>query len=417
MIHMKYIVLLGDGMADWPIDDLDGKTVLDAANTPNMDWIATHGKMGLFHTIPDSLAPGSETANMTIMGYNPVTDLTGRGPLEALSAGVNLEPGDIAFRCNLISIEKGLIKDYSSGHITTEESKPLIEFINKKLGTDSIEFISGIQYRHILKLSGDQFSDKIICTPPHDQLDKPYKDFLIAPMDEKNTKAVYTAEVLNKLIEESRDLLVNHSINEERANNNNNIATNVWFWSGGKKPSLVPFKKKYGLTGGVISAVDLIFGLGVSIGLEPIHVKGATGLLNTNYAGKVQAAIDVLKNKDFVYLHVEAPDEMGHAGDYKKKIQAIEDFDAKIVKPIIEAESLFNNDLTIAVLPDHPTPVKIRTHSRDPVPFAIYSPKKAKTPPIKKQYFSEKNATNAEFGEISSGEQFINLLIDNHNTK
>ncbi len=346
---------------------------------------------------------------MNIMGYNPETDLTGRGPLEALSAGVPMEPYHLAFRCNVITIENDLIKDYSSGHITSEESRPLIEAVHSRFHKDGVDFYPGVQYRHILRLDGRLFSDAIICTPPHDVMDQPYKQYLIKPKNANDEKAVRTAKYLNDLIEQSSDVLMSHAINQKRKSEGKRMATHIWIWGGGKKPDVVPFKEKFGLTGGVISAVDLVFGIGAAVGLRPIHVEGATGLLDSNFEGKVEAAIEELKRNDFVYVHVEAPDEMGHSGDCQKKIQAMEIFDSRVVKPILEAESLFNNELVICILPDHPTPCQIRTHSREPIPFMIYNPK-SKNAHMKNRLFSEKSGEQGEFGLITSGQQLINLM-------
>ena len=407
---MKYVILICDGAADWPIEELGNKTIFEAAETPSMDWVANHGQMGLLKTIPEGMDSGSAIANMTIMGYNPKTEFTGRGPLEALSAGVKLKKTDIAFRLNLITIEEGLIKDYSSGHITTEESKQLIETIQSELSEKGVDFFPGVQYRHILRLDGNDYSANIHTTAPHDQLDKPYKEFLAKPKDPYDKKAKTTAIFLNKLIERSYEPLIKHEININRAKKGKRMATHIWPWSGGVKPNLKTLKEKYGLEGAVISAVDLIFGLGIAAGLEPIHVEGATGLPNTNYKGKVDAALKVLREKDLVYLHIEATDEMGHTGVPQKKIDAVKDFDEKVVKPFIEAEEEFNNEIVIVILPDHPTPCKIRTHSNDPVPFAIYNPKK-ESKPIKNRGYSEGSGEDGEFGLINTGEAFIQLIL------
>ena len=408
---MKYVILVCDGAADWPIEELDNKTIFEATEIPFMDWIASHGQMGLLKTIPEGMHPGSEVANMSILGYRPERDLTGRGPLEALSAGVSLNKTDLAFRCNIITIEEGLIKDYSSGHITTEESRPLILHLQSQLKDDGVDFFPGVQYRHVLRLDGKKYSENIILTPPHDQLDKPYKDFLAKPSKLDDEKAKMTADYINNLIERSHNLLIEHEINKKRAKNAQEMATHIWPWGGGKKPNIEPFSKKYGLYGSVISAVDLIFGLGIAAGLEPIRVKGATGLPDTNYEGKVRAALKELKQKDFIYLHVEATDEMAHTGDPYKKIDALEKFDQFIVKPFISAEKKFNNELVIAILPDHPTPCKIRTHSNDPVPFAIFNPIKTIKRTQSRKY-SENSGREGEYGLIKNGEEFIRLLLN-----
>ncbi|TFG07533.1 MAG: cofactor-independent phosphoglycerate mutase [Promethearchaeota archaeon] len=405
---MKYVILVCDGAADWPIESLGNKTIFEAADIPYMDYIASHGKMGALRTIPEGNHPGSEVANMSIMGYRPEKDLTGRGPLEALSANVPLNETDIAFRCNLITIENELIKDYSAGHITTKESKQLILKLQSQLNDRGVDFFPGVQYRHILRLDGKIFSEDIILTPPHDQLDKPYKDFLARTISSEDEKAQMTANYINELIERSHEHLIKHPINKKRNKKGKSMATHIWPWGGGKKPIIEPFQEKYGLDGAVISAVDLIHGLGIAAGLEPIHVKGATGLPNTNYKGKVKAGLKILKKRDFLYLHVEATDEMAHTGDPHKKIDALEKFDQLIVKPILEAENKFNNNLSIAILPDHPTPCEIRTHSNEPVPFAIYNPLISTYLPRK---FSEMEAQGGEFGLIENGEEFIRLLL------
>ena len=407
---MKYIILICDGAADWPIESLGNKTIFEMTEIPSMDWIASHGQMGMLKTIPDGMHPGSEVANMSIMGYRPEKDLTGRGPLEALSVGVPLSKTDIAFRCNIINIDKGLIKDYSAGHITTDESTPLITYLQSQLSDDGVDFFPGVQYRHILRLDGNKFSENIILTPPHDQLDKPYKDFLAKSKDASDENAKMTADYINNLIERSYKPLIEHKINKKRVKKGQLMVTHIWPWGGGKKPDIEPFNEKYGLYGSVISAVDLIFGIGIAAGLESIHVKGATGLPDTNYAGKVKAALNALKERDFVYLHIEAIDEMAHTGNPEKKMAALKDFDQYVVKPLIEAEKKFNNELAIAILPDHPTPCKIRTHSNDPVPFAIYNPLNALRIKSERKY-SEKAGKEGEYGLIQNGEEFMNLFL------
>ncbi|MBD3253575.1 MAG: cofactor-independent phosphoglycerate mutase [Candidatus Lokiarchaeota archaeon] len=407
---MKYIILICDGAADWPIEELRNKTIFEVSNTPNMDFIARKGKMGLLRTVPKGMAPGSECANMTIMGYRPERVLNGRGPLEALSAKVPLAENDLAFRCNLITIKEGIIKDYSAGHITTKESRKLINSLQKMFGGNGVDFFSGVQYRHILRLDGNQFSEKIITTPPHDKLDEPYESHLIKPINSDNEQAQRSSTFLNNLINKSNDLLINHKINKKRLKAGKRPATHIWPWSGGRKPNIRSFKEKYGLKGSVISAVDLLFGLGIAAGLDPIHVKGATGLPDTNYEGKVNAALKELKTKSFVYLHVEAIDEMGHTGDPYKKIKALEDFDRRIVGPILNSEKDFKNRLVIALLPDHPTPIEIRTHSSEPVPFAIYNPKTSNQED-KSRIFSEKWGKSGEYGLIENGEDFMEIFL------
>lgn len=407
---MKYIIVICDGAADWPIEELGNKTIFEATETPNLDWLASHGQMGLLRTIPIGMAPGSECANMTILGYHPEKELTGRGPLEALSMGIPLRKEDIAFRCNVITIKDGLIDDYCSDHITSEEAKVLIQDLQANLGGNGTNFHSGVQFRHVLIIDGEKHSEDIETTPPHDQLDKAYKDFLIKPKNNNDVLAKETADYLNDLIEKSHPILINNPVNIKRKEKGLRMATHIWPWSGGKKPSIIPFPKKYALEGSVISAVDLIFGLGIAAGLEPVHVKGATGLPDTNYKGKVEAAIQELTKKDFVFLHVEATDEMGHTGIPEKKMMALEYFDKKIVAPLLKAEEKFNDELVIVVLPDHPTPLEIRTHTDEPVPFVIYNPKN-KRQNENSRPFSEAEGEKGELGLIEDGEAFIKKML------
>jgi 2,3-bisphosphoglycerate-independent phosphoglycerate mutase len=370
---MKYIILLGDGMADRPRVDLGGKTCLQAAKTPNLDLLATLGQVGMVHTVPEGFPPGSDVANLSVMGYDPRKYYTGRSPLEAASIGVDLAPNDIAFRCNLVTLriigaksgstDKGrraIMEDFSAGHISTQEARLLIEEIDSKLGSDHIRFYPGVSYRHLMVWKGGK--DKIECTPPHDILDKDIQDYL--PRGEGD-------EVINTLMEASLDLLLAHPVNKTRLANGKRQANSIWLWGQGKRPALPTFKEKYGLEGAMISAVDLTKGLGIYAGFEVINVPGATGWIDTNYVGKAEHALWALKSKDIVYIHVEAPDEAGHTGDLKNKLKSIEDFDEFIVGNIIHGMKQFD-EYRILALPDHPTPIEIRTHTKDPVPFVIY---------------------------------------------
>lgn len=373
---MKYIILLGDGMADWPRKDLNGKTCLMAAKTPNLDKLATLGQVGMVHTIPEGFPPGSDVANLSVMGYDPRKYYSGRSPLEAASIGVELRPDDVAFRCNLVTLRisgarpimthsgrKAILEDFSAGHITTEEARLLIEEIDNKLGNDRIRFYPGVSYRHLMVWHGGK--DKIECTPPHDIQDKEIQDYL--PRGEGD-------DTINSLMEASLDLLTSHAVNKARQESGKRVANSIWLWGQGKRPKMPTFKEKYGLDGAMISAVDLTKGLGIYAGFEVINVPGATGWIDTNYIGKAEHALFALKTKDIVYVHVEAPDEAGHAGELEKKIKAIEDFDEKLVGNIIHGMKQFD-EYRILALPDHPTPVEIRTHSSDPVPFIIYDNK------------------------------------------
>jgi len=393
---MKYVVLLGDGMADYPLDELDGLTPLQAADTPNMDLAASNGQCGLAITIPRDMPPGSDVANLSILGYDPGKYYSGRGPLEAASIGVQLGPDDIAFRCNLITETDGMIADYSAGHITTEEAGKLIKLVDEKLGSTTVKFHPGISYRHLLVLSNSQCQD-VQCTPPHDQIGGNVKDFLPTG---KNS------ELLIQLINDSRPILEASHINKMRAQNGKNMGNMIWPWAQGRAPTMPTLKEMYGLEGSMISAVDLLKGLGVYAGLEVIDVPGATGYLDTNYQGKAEAAIQALGSGDFVYVHVEAADEAAHIGDLDAKIKAIEDFDHKIVGPILKGLSAFN-DYKVVIMPDHRTPIELRTHTHDPVPFVVLSSNDAKDEVTEYNEFSVQNGSLG----IVNGHQIMNYLI------
>lgn len=364
---MKYIVLIGDGIADRPLESLGNKTPLQVARKPHLDYLAKYGKVGLVKTIPAGLPAGSDVANLSILGYDPTKYYTGRAPIEAAAQKIELENDQTAFRCNLVTVKDNVMVDYSADHISTEEAKELIKAINETLGDGELTFYSGVSYRHLLVIKGD-YSD-LQCTPPHDISGKKIDDYL--PTGGQQEK-------IRKLMTESQKILATHPINLIREKNNKNPANMIWLWGQGKKPLLPSFYEKYNLRGAVISAVDLIKGLGALLGLEVIQVQGATGYLDTNYAGKVAAAISTLLEKqyDFVYLHVEAPDEVSHQGDTALKIYAIEEFDKKIVGPILRAleEKIENRKYRLLALSDHATPISLRTHADDPVPFVIYSP-------------------------------------------
>ncbi len=369
---MKYIILLGDGMADRPNACTGGKTCLQAARTPNLDRLATLGEVGMVRTVPPGFPPGSDVANLSVMGYDPAKYFTGRSPLEAASMGVQLGPDDIAYRCNLVTLRltaakaaagrsrRAVMEDFSAGHISTQEARTLIEEIDGKLGSGHIRFYPGVSYRHLMVWKNGK--DRIECTPPHDIQDKYIEDYL--PRGEGD-------DIINGLMEASIDILSNHPLNKGRLEKGKRPANSIWLWGQGRRPSMPTFREKYGLEGSVISAVDLTKGIGVYAGFDVITVPGATGWIDTNYVGKAEHALFALKTKDIVYLHVEAPDEAGHTGDAKNKIKAIEDFDELIVGNIVEGMKQFD-DYRILALPDHPTPLEIRTHSAEPVPFVIY---------------------------------------------
>ncbi|MBO5226390.1 MAG: cofactor-independent phosphoglycerate mutase [Parabacteroides sp.] len=367
---MKTIIILGDGMADEPIEALGGKTPLQYAHTPYMDKLATLGVTGRLKTVADGFHPGSEVANMAILGYDLPTVYEGRGVLEAASIGYNLQPGEMAMRCNLICVEGDILKNHSAGHITTEEADELIRFLNEKLGSERIHFYTGVSYRHLLVIKG---ADKRLdCTPPHDVPLQPFHPLLIKP---EVAEAQETADLLNELILKSQEILESHPINQKRIAAGKDPANSIWPWSPGYRPAMHTLQEMYGIKqGAVISAVDLIRGIGVYAGLKVIDVKGATGLYDTNYEGKAQAALEALKTNDFVYLHVEASDEAGHEGDVNLKIQTIENLDKRAIGILFEELQKWEEPVTIAVLPDHPTPCAVRTHTNTPIPFVIYKP-------------------------------------------
>ena len=357
----RYMVILGDGMADRPLKELGGKTPLEAANTPNMDRLAQEGTCCWVKTVPKGMPPGSDVANLSVMGYDPQRFYTGRAPIEAASMGVELKEGDIAFRCNLVTIENGVMKDYSAGHISSEEAAELIASLQEALGDERFSFHPGVSYRHLMVWRG---GPKVLeCTPPHDISDQEIAEHL--PKGEGSTE-------LLELMEKAREILANHPVNSRRAGSGKNPANSVWFWGEGPKPWLPAFEERFGLNGGVISAVDLVKGIGVLAGLKPVSVPGATGYIDTNYQGKVDAAIEILSEGQFVYIHIEAPDEAGHQGSVETKIRAIEDVDSKVVAPLVEWAKGCGKRVRILLTPAHPTPIEIKTHSSDPVPFVIW---------------------------------------------
>jgi len=406
---MKHIIILGDGMADHAIDRLGGKTPLQYADTPYMNFLAKQGKTGMLNTIPDGFLPGSEVANTAILGYDLNKVYEGRGPLEAASIGYEMQPNDMAIRCNIIELANGRIKNHHGGHLTTEEGDLLIKFLDKELGNDQVKFITGIQYRHLLVIKNG--NKHITCAPPHDHPNEEWKPLLVKPEEgytEYNSDRITpqaTADLLNDLIIKSQSLLANHPFNRQRTEK----ANSIWPWSGGYRPSMSTLMQLYPdiKSGSVISAVDLIRGIGHYAGLDIIKVPGATGLANTNYEGKASAAIEALKKQDFVFLHIEASDEAGHDGDLELKLQTIRYLDARIVKPVYEAVSEWEGPVCIALLPDHPTPVEIRTHVKEPVPFAIWH---RDIQPDKVTTYDEKSCTRGEYGLLSL-QQFMETFM------
>lgn len=400
---MKYIIILGDGMADEPLQELGGKTPLQAADTPYIDKLAHMGKTGMLDTIPPGMHPGSEIANLAVMGYNVPEVFEGRGVLEAASMGVELNEGDLALRCNLICVERGIIKNHSAGHISSEEAAELMTFLNKKIGNDMIRFYPGVSYRNLLVIKGG--NKGINCTPPHDVMGSPYKEVMVKP---ETIDAEKTARLINYLIMRSFFLLVDHPVNMKRIAEGKDPATCIWPWSPGNKPKMPTFREMWGVErSAVISAVDLIQGIGVLAGMDVILVEGATGLYDTNYEGKARAAIDALHDHDLVYLHIEASDEAGHEGDAELKVKTIEYLDKRVVKTIMEETSTMEEPVALAVLPDHPTPCAIRTHTNDPIPFVIYKPGMA---PDQVDVYDEFAPRAGGYGMLR-GPQFMEMFL------
>lgn len=400
---MKHIIVLGDGMADEPIEELGGRTPLQAADTPAMDWLAAHGRCGVLKTVPEGYHPGSEIANLSVLGYDLDRVFEGRGSLEAASMGVDIEPGEMAMRCNLVCIENGLIKNHSAGHITTAEAGELIDFLQRELGGGDANFYRGVSYRHLLKLKGGD--KRVDCTPPHDVPGTPFRDVMVRPLV---PEASATADRLNELILRSQQILPSHPVNLRRVAEGKDPANSIWPWSPGYKPSMETLAQRYGIRSGVvISAVDLIRGIGVYAGLQPVEVEGATGLYTTNYEGKVQAAIDALYAHDFVYLHIEASDEAGHEGDVALKLRTVEYLDHRVLKPLIEAVARMDEPVAIALLPDHPTPCRVRTHTATPVPFVIW---RSGIEPDDVTRYDEFSAARGAYGSLA-GDEFMKAFF------
>ena len=400
---MKYIVVLGDGMADEPIAKLGGKTPLEYAETPVMDQLSRKSEIGMVHTIPVGMNPGSDTANLAVMGYNPRKYYTGRSPLEALSIGVDMKESDIALRCNIVTVsdddlpyEEKTITDHSSGEISTEDAAVLLEAVREELENDIYHFYTGTSYRHLTIWSHGEVVD---LTPPHDILGRKIGEYL--PED----------RVLREMMKKSYQILNQHPINVKRASEGLNKANSIWFWGAGTRPALDSFSNKTGKKGVMISAVDLLRGIAVGAGLKNIIVEGANGTLHTNYEGKAQAAVDALVREgyDFAYVHVEAPDEMGHQGSMERKVQAIEALDARVIKIIKEQMDLSGEPYRMLITPDHPTPVSIRTHSGNPVPYMLYDSTK------EQQNTWSYNESDAEKSGIfiEEGYTLINRLFEN----
>jgi len=399
---MKKIIILGDGMADEPVEMLGGLTPLQYAPTPYMDMLARQGVTGRLRTVPDGFHPGSEVANMAVLGYDLRQVYEGRGVLEAASMGIDLQAGEMAMRCNLISIDGEQLKNHSAGHISNAEAEELIAFLNNELGSETLRFYSGVSYRNLLVISGGD--KRIDCTPPHDIPLQPFRPALIKAA---HPDAEATAKQLNELILASQQILSSHPVNKRRIARGQDPANSIWLWSPGYRPAMQTLREMFGIaSSAVISAVDLIRGIGVYAGMKVIDVEGATGLYDTNYEGKAQAAIEALRTNELVYLHIEASDEAGHDGDAQLKVRTISDLDSRIIGPVYEAVSQWDEAVTIAVLPDHPTPCAVRTHTAAPVPFLIWH---RDITPDKVQSFDEFTVEKGSCGLLSDDE-FMRFL-------
>ncbi len=407
---MKHLILLADGMADWPVEKLGGKTLLQYADTPHFDFLARNGRCGMLKTIPDGFHPGSEVANSSILGYDQHLVYEGRGPLEAASIGVELADDDLALRCNFVCLQGNLLKNHSCGRLETEESDILIKYLKEHLDSERVHFYTGVQYRNLLVIKGG--NKHIHCTPPHDIPLQPWRENLpkatsqFLPSSEESAEE--TVRLLNDLILKSQELLRNHPLNLERMAKGMDPANSIWPWGGGYRPKMQTLMERFPQvhSGAVITAVDLIRGIGKYAGLRVIDVPGATGLCDTNYEGKAQAALEALKADDFVYLHVEACDEAGHDGDLELKLRCIDALDKRLVRPILEQLSSpqgGQEGVAIALLPDHPTPIAHRTHTNEPIPFCIYHPG---SDPDEVQTFDEVACQHGSYG-LLEGDGFI----------
>ena len=401
---MKYVVILGDGMADYRQPSLNGKTPLMIAKKPNIDALAPLSEVGLCTTVPRGMKPGSDVANLSVLGYNPHDCYTGRSPLEAASIGIELKNTDVTARANLVTVsdesvyaDKTMI-DYSAGEISTEEAKELIEYLAKEINDDKYTLYAGISYRHCLVIDNGRIAGDF--TPPHDITGKPVKGHLPTSEDGKKLLAI---------MEKSYELLKDHPVNKKRVSEGKRPANSLWFWGEGTKPALENFEQKFGLKGAIISAVDLLKGIGKLAGMRVIEVEGATGNYDTNFSGKAAACLDALKELDFVYLHMEAPDECGHHGDAEHKIYSIEQIDEKVVGPIVKGLKEMGEDFAILICPDHPTPISIMTHCSDPVPYLIYNSKKDY--PSSATCYDEEQAENTGI-KIEKGHELIKKLFN-----
>ena len=403
-LSRKYIVLIGDGMADYPIAELGGKTPLQSARTPTLDRLARQGTLGRVNTIPPGFSPGSDVANLTVFGYDPAVYYTGRAPLEAVAMGVKLAPADVAFRCNLVTLLKEdgdtYMEDFSAGHISTEEAGRIVKDLGKELGNEEFNFYPGVSYRHLLVWRNGEASLRLKTTPPHDITGRNISPHV--PEGDGDEEILW-------LMNRARKILPSHPVNLERTGMGKKPGNAIWLWGQGKAPVLKPMTHRFGIRGSVISAVDLIKGIGYYAGLEIVNVPGATGYLDTNYVGKAEYALKALEDQDLVYVHVEAPDEAAHNGNLKDKIQAIEDFDRKIVAPILEGAEKFGG-YRLLILPDHFTPLTIKTHSPEPVPFIVFSSEEKDNPIKAGRSFDEESAEKAGL-LIEKGHELLEKFI------
>ena len=403
-LSRKYIVLIGDGMADYPIAELGGKTPLQSARTPTLDRLARQGTLGRVNTIPPGFSPGSDVANLTVFGYDPAVYYTGRAPLEAVAMGVKLAPADVAFRCNLVTLLKEdgdtYMEDFSAGHISTEEAGRIVKDLGKELGNEEFNFYPGVSYRHLLVWRNGEASLRLKTTPPHDITGRNISPHV--PEGDGDEEILW-------LMNRARKILPSHPVNLERTGMGKRPGNAIWLWGQGKAPVLKPMTHRFGIRGSVISAVDLIKGIGYYAGLEIVNVPGATGYLDTNYVGKAEYALKALEDQDLVYVHVEAPDEAAHNGNLKDKIQAIEDFDRKIVAPILEGAEKFGG-YRLLILPDHFTPLTIKTHSSEPVPFIVFSSEEKDNPIKAGRSFDEESAEKAGL-LIERGHELLEKFI------
>ncbi len=403
---MKFVVFLIDGMADYPLSELGNKTPLEAAKTPNIDKMAKKAVFGTFLSLPDKFPTSSDVANMSILGWDVEKCYTGRGAIESYGMGIPLGPDTVAFRLNLITVQNGILIDYSAGHIETSESEEIIAGLEKEFGCEKIEFRSGVSYRNLLYLKGKEFSTEVVYEKPDSSYGKSWENLLPRP---RTKSGEITSKALVDLIYTTRSYLESHRVNIRRIGEGKNPANMIWPWSGGKKPNMPSFKELYGLDGGIISAVDVVLGVGRLGKMEAVRPEGATGYIDTNYENKAKAAVDILKNNDFVYIHVEAADECSHLGDLANKIKVIEDCDRRLIGTFIkEFERRIGGDIRFAVIPDHPVPISLRDHTRDEVPFIISGTGVSSDKNILK--YSERTCLEGKYTHLK-GREFMDLLF------